>query len=159
MESKVKMTLGIGNRKRGPMFCILHPASCIQNDRVRSKGLTLIEILISIAILAGGSVMVMQALARGAYALSVATNRMRVYEFSRAKMADLDITLERNREPKPRGRFRMGRESFNWSVVMLPTSDPELQQVTLTVTWDQGRQTYASEFSTVTRIEDEEGVL
>jgi prepilin-type N-terminal cleavage/methylation domain-containing protein len=55
-----------------------------------APGLTLVEVLISIAILALGAGLVMQALARGAHTLVVARNRSTAYAFSAAKMTDLE---------------------------------------------------------------------
>ena len=138
MEKKVTMTSQIGSR---------------------SRGLTLVEILVAVAILATGGVLILQALARGAYALNVAENRRWAYVFSQAKMADLDMSLKQGLEPKTHGEFRMGREQFRWDVDTFATDEPELQLVTLTVAWRQGRHDYASQFSTLVRVEVEEEVL
>ena len=130
------MTSRIGSRKR--------------------RGLTLVEILVAVAILATGGVLILQALARGAYTLKVAENRRHAYIFSQAKMADLDMSLKQGLEPTTRGQFRMGREQFRWDVYTSPTEEPELQLVTLRVAWRQGQHDYASQFSTLVRVKEEE---
>jgi type II secretion system protein I len=117
------------------------------------RGLTLVEILVSIAILAGATVFVLQALVRGAHALSLARNRMRAYTFASAKMADLELQFRQGLSPDPAGRFRVGRDQFLWRVSAEPSaSDPRLERVTLTVSWQQGAHAYATHLGTLRRI-------
>jgi hypothetical protein len=115
--------------------------------------LTLVEILISVAILAVGAVLIMQALARGAYALSAAHVRSQVYAFSAAKMADLELSLQQGVAPNTEGQFGVGREQIRWRVkTTLVDDEPELQLVTLIVSWRQGRHDYESSVATVQRV-------
>lgn len=135
------------------------PSSRSCRSTRNQRGLTLVEILISVAILSAGTVVVMQALAQGAYVLKVATNRMWAYTFSKSKMADLEMSLKQGLELKTRGTFRMGHEQFRWEIDTSPMEEPALELVTLTVAWRQGAHDYASRFSTVARVLEEEDGL
>ena len=123
----------------------------------RCQGLTLIEVLFSLAILAVGEVLIMQALARGAHALAIAERRSTAYAFAAAKLADLEMSFQQRAEPNMSGRFGAGQGAFEWRVDSVPQDDqPKLALVTLTVDWRQGKHEYASRFSTVRRLSDEE---
>lgn len=101
-----------------------------------ARGLTLIEILVSVAILASAVVLIMQALMRGSYTLQVAENRLRAYVFSVAKLADLELAMAADHHVKPNGQFRVGRDLFEWSLETTPSlDDPQLSLMTLTVGW------------------------
>ena len=115
-------------------------------------GLTLIEVLISLAILSIGQVIVMQGLARGAHALAAARYRSTAYTFASAKLADLELSQQQGAEARLSGRFGSGQETFNWRVDAVPQEDqPGLELVTLTVDWRQGQHAYAQRFSTMRR--------
>ena len=126
--------------------------------RIGSKrGLTLIELLVSVTILASAIVLIMQALARSTYTLSLATSRLNANTFSRAKMAELELNFAQGIAPTPYGRVRMGREAFTWHVDSAPSpDDPQLELVTLTVEWQQGRRPYASQVSLLARLPQEQ---
>ena len=109
----------------------------------------LIEILLSVAILAAGIVVIMQALARGAYALTFAENQLRAYTFARSKLVDLDMSFRRGVEPVDHGEFRIGHEQFRWGLMAAPLEEPRLQVVTLTVAWRQGQREEAARFNLV----------
>ena len=116
------------------------------------RGLTFVEILISVAILAGAVVLIMQALARGAYLMRLAENRLLAYTFATAKMADLETSLRQGEVPKLFGEFRNGLERFDWRVHADPEEDPRLERLTLTVEWRQGRDAYQSSVSLLRRL-------
>ena len=122
-----------------------------------NRGLTLIELLVSVTILASAIVLIMQALARGAYALSSAETRTNVYAFSVAKMADLALGLDQGVIPKPSGQFQAGNVPVHWRVDAAPVDgEPELELMTLTVDWSQSGRPYESRVSTVRRVTLEE---
>ncbi len=117
------------------------------SSKIRNCGLTLVELLISVAILSVAVVLILQALLRGAYALTVAEHRFKAYTFAVAKLADLEMTPAIDPE-KTKGEFTMGRSRFDWSVAV--QEDPQnatLNLVTLTVGWQQGRKTYETAIS------------
>jgi len=109
--------------------------------------MTLVEILISVAILASAIVLILQALVRGAYALTVAEHRFKAYTFAVAKLADLEAQPVID-PGKTAGEFTMGRSRFEWAVAV--REDPQnatLDLVTLTVGWQQGPKSYATDIS------------
>ena len=127
--------------------------------RAPRQGLTLVEVLISVAILAVGAVLIMQALARGAYGLTVASNRSTAYAFAAAKLVDLELSAQQGTVPKTRGRFRTDRGRFEWTVHTAPLDEPQLELIMLTVSWRQGRHAYESSYSTAQRVPLEEEAL
>ena len=118
------------------------------------RGFTLIEILVSVAILASAMVFILQALARSAYTLSVASDRLNAYVVSAQKMADLELALWQRQVPDPKGHVRLGRQEFDWHVDSSPMSvdDPQLEVVTLTVSWYRDRKPYASQVNLLRRV-------
>ena len=126
--------------------------------RTGSKfGLTLIEILVSVAILAAGAVLIMQALLRGAYALTFAEQRFHAYTFSVGKLADVETALRTGQSLTPHGRFRMGNDQFTWQLEASPLpEDPQLELVTLTVGWGAGRQERSTRIGLLRRVPEED---
>jgi prepilin-type N-terminal cleavage/methylation domain-containing protein len=126
--------------------------------RTGSKfGLTLIEILVSVAILAAGAVLIMQALLRGAYALTFAEQRFHAYTFSVGKLADVETALHTGQSLTPHGRFRMGKDQFTWQLDASPLpEDPQLELVTLTVGWGAGRQERSTRIGLLRRVPEED---
>ena len=115
--------------------------------------MTLIEILVSVAILATALVFILQACVRGAYVLTQTQYRLSAYAFASAKMADLELAFRQGVIPKVSGEYRVGREQFRWHVNTAPSSeDPRFELVTLTVGWHQGRNAYESRVATLRRI-------
>ena len=116
-------------------------------------GLTLVEVLISVAILAAGAGIVLQALARGAHALAAARNRAAAYTFSASKLADLQQRLDQGEVEKTAGQFGTRAGQFDWRVDAAALAGaPDVELVTLTVAWKQGRHDYAEQFSLVHRL-------
>ena len=158
------MTLPIGNKTKNVggfarlRVCALQRVNAPTRQRANTRtGLTLVEILVSIAILATAMAFILQAFARGAYLLAVTKNRMGVYAFASAKLADLELSLLQGGDVRPEGEFRLGREACHWRVESVPSDDPELELVTLTVGWRQSRRDYESAFPMVHRIAKEQG--
>ena len=119
----------------------------------RRRGFTLVELLVSVAILAATSVLIAQALIRGAYMITTAVNRLQAYEFASAKMADLELVLSRDGVPETEGQFRVGRDRFSWRVARNPSEDePALELITLTVSWRQGPHDYETHLSHLRRV-------
>lgn len=118
-----------------------------------SKGLTLVEVLISVALLAAGSVLVLQALAKGAHVLASARCRAAAHAFASAKLADIELAARQGALPaKTSGTFRQSGAEFDWAIQAAPTGDtPFLETVTLTVGWRQGPHRYEQRVTTVKR--------
>ena len=157
MAKKAKMTWRIGSNNVRSRLRVLGsgqlPTAHSPEPRACVRGLTLIELLISVAILASAAVIIMQALARGAYTLALAHNRLRAYAFCASKMADLETHFRDANPLDTHGEFRNGRDQFQWHVETSPVSDdPPFELVTLTVGWQQGRAAYESQVSALRRV-------
>lgn len=169
MGKKATMTLGTGSDlivPHGPhvgagvwgSFPSLHDLLRARAPRPRTappsaRGFTLIEVLLSIAILSVGTVFVMQALLRGAYALAVADARTTVYAFASAKLSDLETGSAQGLAPKTSGKFTADGYPISWRLETSPLADePELELATLTVSWMQGGQWHDTHFNTVRRL-------
>ena len=118
-----------------------------------NRGLTLIEILVSVAILASAVVLIMQALLRGAYVLTLAEQRFHAYAFSVGKLADVEMALHTGQALTPNGRFRIAHDQFTWQLEAAPLpEDPQLELMTLTVGWGTGRQERSTHVGLLRRI-------
>ena len=119
---------------------------------MRNNGLTLVEILVSVVILASAMVLIMQAFARGAQALSLARNRLRAYSFAMEKMADLELDFVQQIAPRLNGQFHRGHDLFHWRVEATAVADePQLQWISLIVSWPQNQSVYESRVGLVIR--------
>ena len=156
------MISGIGSNAIGHLgagvwgsFPSLHGLLRARAPRPQSsvRAFTIVEVLLSIAILSVGAVLVMQALARGAYAVTVADARTTVYTFASAKLADLDVAFTQGSMPRTGGKFTSDGTPFQWQLDTSPVSgEPELEMATLTVQWSQAGTTRHESFSTVRRV-------
>jgi hypothetical protein len=111
---------------------------------------------VSVAILAGGAALIMQALLRAAVASQAAKHRTSAYAFAVAKMADLELSFRQGHDPDRSGAFRIGQQPFTWQVdqqllagAEALEGEPALHEITLSVAWRQGRAGYATDVSTI----------
>ena len=117
------------------------------------RGLTLIEILLSIVILSSAVTIIMQAMARSVSALHLAQHTITAYAFANAKLADVELELAQQKDPSGSGSFREGRDLFRWSVDVVPWVDsPGVEHVSLTVMWTQRGQAYTREVAMLHRV-------
>ena len=142
---------GLGAGGKGPQPLALSPQPI-----AITRGLTLVEVLISIAILAAGSVLIMQALARGASTLALAQRRMTAYSFAASKLADLQLAAAEGKTVRTAGQFGADKDRFEWHLDTSPLEVPSLQAMTLTVEWRQGGRRYESSFSAVQPVPPED---
>ena len=122
--------------------------------RGRPAGLLLAEVLMSVVLLASGAVLLMQGLARIAHGVSVGEQRSAAYLFALSKMTDLELQLRAGRrlEPSDAGQFRVQDRAFTWHISATSTGeDPDVQAVTLTVTWPTGQDTSEQQLATLLR--------
>ena len=139
MASKAKMTSRTGNPRR--------------NEPPR--GLTLIEVLISVVLLAMGAVFIMQALARISYAQLVAEDRRSAYFFSLSKMAEIELSVWQGTFPKEgeHGRVRVGASTGSWDVTASPLADDSQEMaIVLTTSWHRGADAFTHHVETILHI-------
>ncbi len=142
---------GLAPRILEAAVCGLRSAAC------GVRGLTLVEILVSLAILSTSIVLILQAQVSGVSALTLAEQRLAACTLARSKMADLELGFHRGELPRPEGQLRVGRTAFRWRTETAPLpEDPQLEQVTLTVDWRYGRHDYASAVTTLRYIAEDQ---
>lgn len=127
-----------------------------KSTRRSSAGLTLVEILISVALLSSGAVLVMHAYAKIWQTTRIAEHRAAAHMFALSKMADLELANHQGLEltRRPSGTFRADGHPYTW-YVSAALSDPEHPEgpalVTLTVTWPRGGDTDRLQLQTLLR--------
>jgi prepilin-type N-terminal cleavage/methylation domain-containing protein len=120
-------------------------------------GITLVEVLVSIVILAAGAVGISEALARAADASSIVDGYMAGHLFALSKMAEVEQTA-RTGEPveDQSGTFLVGREPYRWQLTAVPIPDaPTLRTVELAVEWRRGPRTFERRLSTLVSVPDD----
>ena len=118
----------------------------------RDKGFTLIEILMSVAILSIGTVLVMQALARAAWGITAAEHRRQACLFSLSKMAEAELTLRTMKELEEHsgGSFQADQQAFVWNLSSMPETEGSPRRlISLAVTWEDGAHRYEHRVQTV----------
>jgi hypothetical protein len=115
--------------------------------------LTLVEVLLSVVLLASGGVVLMQGLAQGAAALLRAEYRLKALAVASAKLAEAELALAQAKRPAPRGRVRLGDQPLEWQVESSPVAgDPQLEAVAVAVKWRQGRHPDTLRVETLRRL-------
>lgn len=87
--------------------------------KLNQKGLTLIEVLVSILILAGGCVYVLQALAQSAKVQKQVENRIRLEPFTASKLEWLNMRISSEKDPfkvLSGSFFDELRNKFQWDI-------------------------------------------
>ncbi|HEX9780015.1 MAG TPA: hypothetical protein VGB20_02240 [bacterium] len=123
--------------------------------RGRAAGLTFIELLVAVVVLAAVGVSVMPALGAASRALSVADARTTAQLFAASKLADAELAAQQGREPdeSSSGTFAEGGLRYRWAMQAgLHPAGPQLRQVRLSVTWPRGPHTDAYALATILRV-------
>lgn len=114
------------------------------NSTGAPRGLTLVEVLISVALLAGGAVLVIQAFAHTWEAAGMEDERSTAYLFALSKLSDLELAHQQGHDLRDRlsGNFRSGKETFKWETSIEPAFPPPAaskevppDRLTLLVQW------------------------
>lgn len=109
------------------------------------SGMTLPEVLISVAILAIGSVYVLRALSTISYTQALTETRAAAYLFSASKMAEVaGMVAAKAERKKQSGSFYIeGERGFHWSLKFNAyDADLKLDEVDLNVEWQHGVEKY-----------------
>ena len=123
-------------------------------SKIKPSGFTLVEVLVSVAILSVGSVAVMQALGQTAAALSAAEHRRQAVEISSLKIAEAALTLRTGRELEENngGTVRLGEQSLIWTLNAVSEKErPRVKTLSLTVEWKDGAQLRQHYLETILR--------
>ena len=113
MALLVMMTLRIGKLKRkADSTSASFMKSCNQ------RGLTLIEVLVSILIVSGGCVYVLQALAQSARVQHQVEERNSFYPFLASKLAKIEMRVSSEKDPfkSENGSYEAENRRYAWSV-------------------------------------------
>ena len=122
------------------------------------KGLTLIEVLVSIVILSTGVALVLPAFARIVHAQELAARSTQAYLFAVSKIAEVELSALQGIVPTEveEGSFRVGQQPYVWELSAVPVAeDPQVHLVTLDVAWRFGQDHSTRNFSTLVRVPTE----
>ncbi|MDD5408587.1 MAG: prepilin-type N-terminal cleavage/methylation domain-containing protein [Candidatus Omnitrophica bacterium] len=122
----------------------------------RNKGFTLIEIMISIAILSLGLILILQGLTQCLNILRISQNNLETSLLAEEKMAEMEIAVKQDKEMFSKdtsGESQSGNIEFNWHIRLSPDMEYEdFYEVLTTVNWTEGRRKGSSIFSTYLMI-------
>ena len=117
------------------------------------RGLTLIEVLVSIVILSSATVAVMQAMARIAYAQTFAEQESRAFLLGASKLAELELATMRGELDRPEsGTLFSGAQAYGWDASLASDgTDPYLKTLNLNVHWTYRDREYGQRLATQVR--------
>lgn len=121
----------------------------------RSRGLSLIEVLVSVALLCAGAVFLSQSLANIAHANAVAEHQANAYAVAVSKMAELELAVREGQdlEDARHGTVVQGLQQIAWHISVEPLpDDPTRRNVALTVSWRDGGRAYERRVDTVMKV-------
>lgn len=107
------------------------------------KVFTLVEVIISVAILSIGLAVILQGLANSLNALRISENNLETSFIFGNKMSELEMEREREGELNgwEREEFASGRIVFDWDVTFLPVEDiEEVNKMVAVLSWKEGRR-------------------
>ena len=118
----------------------------------KSKGFTLIEIMISIAILSLGLILILQGITKCINILRVSQSNLATTLLAEEQMAQMEIALKQDDTGALKdasGESKSGNIEFIWQIRLIPDEEYEdLNKVLTTVNWKSGRSSGSSIFST-----------
>jgi len=118
----------------------------------RSRGFTLIEIMISIAILSVGLIFVLQGLTQCLSILRISQDNLEASLLAEQKISEFEILAKQETgsfSKATSGQSQSGNVDLTWQIDLTPDSDYEdLNEVLAIVYWKEGRRSGVSAFST-----------
>jgi prepilin-type N-terminal cleavage/methylation domain-containing protein len=147
------------------MICILSAKTVLKAAMMSStgnnkKGFTLIEVLVTTAVLAFGIVSIFQALFIVMSAFSYISHYLNVVPVADEKIWQVQDSLQRMGSKAsfdPQGAFDAGGKTYDWSL-SVRLSDPasNLYRIDLSTVWKEGRRDYTLERSAYAIYESED---
>lgn len=120
------------------------------------RGLTLVELLMSVVILSVGAVFIMQALVKISSAHVIAENQAQASLLAMSKMAEVELAVQAgafSEDPEQGGSVRVGAQAFTWSATAAPLADdPTRTRIYLTVSWRRGESAGERQLETILRL-------
>lgn len=108
----------------------------------KSKGFTLVELMVTVAVLAFGIVSIYEALFVSVDVFGYYTNYLETQDWMSEKIVQVQDQLTEARifeADKDAGRFVRGNKTFDWTMMVNPVDEEEgLYKIDLTLSWKQG---------------------
>ena len=123
--------------------------------RAARRGLTLVEVLVSLVILSVGAVTILQAMVRISHAQALAAYQSKAYLVALSKLGDVEVAFREGRdvEASDTGTVRIGEHAFQWDLASTSlVGEPLVRVVSLAVRWRAGTQTFQRRFETQLRL-------
>lgn len=118
----------------------------------RNKGFTLIEIMVSIAILSVGLILILQGLTHCLSILRISQDNLETSLLAEDKMAELELAIKQDPGSFLKytsGTSQSGNIEFKWRIRLTPDSEYEdLHKALTTVNWQEGVRSGSSIYST-----------
>ncbi|MFA5362986.1 MAG: prepilin-type N-terminal cleavage/methylation domain-containing protein [Candidatus Omnitrophota bacterium] len=134
----------------------LPPSAKTVKGRSSLTGFTLIEIMISVAILSVGLIMVLQGFSYAFNILRISRDNLETSLLAQEKMAEMEVNAKQKKDAfldDVSGASRSGNIEFNWRIRLTPDKEYEdLYEAVTTVSWKEGRRDGSSIFSTYLTI-------
>ena len=122
----------------------------------KNRGFTLIEIMISIAILSVGLIFVLQGLTQCLNILGISRDNLEASLLAEEKMTEVEIAAKQDKgtfSKDASGEAQSGNIEFKWQIQLTPDGEYEdLNEALDTVYWTEGRRSGASVFRTYLTI-------
>jgi prepilin-type N-terminal cleavage/methylation domain-containing protein len=120
------------------------------------RGFTLIEIMMSVAILSVGLIMVLQGFSYAFNILRISRDNLETSLLAQEKMAEMEIKVKQKKDEffkDANGELQSNNIEFKWQIRLTPDREYEdLYEAITTVSWKEGRRDGASIFSTYLTI-------
>ena len=110
----------------------------------RSKGFTLIEIMISVAILSFSAILILQGFTHSLNILRISQNNLQATLFAEEKMAQIQIDAKNSKYgflTGLNGESQIDNIEFRWQVSITPDEEyKDLNKLLTTVSWKEGKR-------------------
>lgn len=118
----------------------------------KNKGFTLIEIMVSVAILSLGLIVILQGFAGSLNILRVCRNNLEASLFAEEKMAELEINTKQSKNAFIKdlsGATQSGNLGLQWQIVVSPDLEYKgLNKILATISWKEGKRTGVNSLNT-----------